>query len=96
VLANLANCRDADGKGSQFNYGGYCNKEVDELTKQVLVETDTKKRDELIHKAFTIIHDEAGLIPLHQQSLAWGVSKKVDIAQRADNQILLYWVQKKD
>jgi len=96
VLANLANCRDADGKGSQFNYGGYCSKQVDEITKQVLVETDTKKRDDLIAKAFTIIHDEVGLIPLHQQSLAWGVSKKVKITQRADNQILLYWVQKND
>lgn len=96
VLANLANCRDADGKGSQFNYGGYCNKNVDELTRKILVETDTAKRDDLIAQAFKIIHDEVGLIPLHQQSLAWGVSKKVDIAQRADNQILLYWVQKKD
>jgi len=96
VIANLASCRDADGKGSQFNYGGYCNKRVDELAKQILVETDTAKRDGLIAEAFKIIHDEVGLIPLHQQSLAWGVSKKVDIAQRADNQILLYWVNKKD
>ena len=93
VLFNLANCRNADGVPAQFNYGGYCNPKVDELTKQVLVETDTKKRDELIYQAFTIIHDEAGLIPVHQQALAWGISKKVKIAQRADNQILLYWVQ---
>ena len=32
-------------------------------------------------------------IPLHQQALAWGVSKKVNIVQRADNQILFYWVK---
>jgi peptide/nickel transport system substrate-binding protein len=96
VIANLASCRDADGKGSQFNYGGYCNPKVDQLAKQILVETDTAKRDGLIAEAFKIIHDEVGLIPLHQQSLAWGVSKKVDIVQRADNQILLYWVNKKD
>ena len=38
------------------------------------------------------MHEEAGIIPLHQQSLAWGVSKKVKIVQRADNQILFYWV----
>ena len=41
-----------------------------------------------------IVHDEAGLIPLHQQALNWGVSKKVKIVQRADNQILFYWAQK--
>ena len=40
----------------------------------------------MIAQAFRIIHDEAGLIPLHQQSLVWGVSKKVKIVQRADNQ----------
>ena len=44
-----------------------------------------------ITEAFRIAHEEAGLIPLHQQSLIWGVSKKVKIAQRADNQILFYW-----
>ena len=35
-----------------------------------------------------------GYIPLHQQSLAWGVSKKVKLSQRADNQVLLYWATK--
>ena len=34
-----------------------------------------------------------GYIPLHQQALAWGVSKKVKVVQRADNQILFYWFQ---
>ena len=48
-----------------------------ELNKLILVEADTKKRDELIAEAFRINHDEVGLIPLHQQSLIWGVSKKV-------------------
>ena len=35
------------------------------------------------------------VIPLHQQALAWGVSKKIEITQRADNLLLLYWVSKK-
>ena len=33
------------------------------------------------------------MIPLHQQALSWGVSKKVSMAQRADNRILFYWVR---
>lgn len=93
VITNLASCRDADGKGSPFNYGGYCNPKIDELAKQILVENDKAKRDGLIAETFKIIHDEAGLIPLHQQALVWGVSKKVNMVQRADNQILLYWVK---
>ena len=36
------------------------------------------------------------LVSAGVQSLAWGLSKKVDIVQRADDQILLYWATKKD
>ena len=93
VIANIIGCRDADGKGATFNYGGYCNPKLTELNKQILVEVDTKKRDELIAQAFRINHEEAGVLPLHQQSLIWGVSKKVQMVQRADNQILFYWVK---
>ena len=93
VIENIIGCRDANGKGGPFNYGGYCNPKMPELNKKILVETDTTKRDEMIAEAFRINHEEAGVIPLHQQSLAWGVSKKVKIVQRADNQILFYWVK---
>ena len=95
MLTNIAGCRDADGKGGLFNYGGYCNPKVDELAGLIGVETDPRKRDEMIYQAFKIVHDEVGLMPLHQQALAWGVSKSVTIWQRADNQILFYWAQKK-
>jgi peptide/nickel transport system substrate-binding protein len=95
VLVDIAGCRDADGKGAQFNYGGYCNPKVDALAKQVLVENDKAKRDGLISEAFKILHDEVALLPLHQQSLAWGVSKTVTIPQRADDHILFYWANKK-
>jgi peptide/nickel transport system substrate-binding protein len=93
VVENIIGCRDANGKGGTFNFGGYCNPRITELNKLILVEADTKKRDELIAEAFRINHEEAGVIPLHQQSLIWGVSKKVEMVQRADNQILFYWVK---
>jgi peptide/nickel transport system substrate-binding protein len=93
VIWNILGCRDANGVGGLFNYGGYCNRKIDELHKAILVETDTAKRDAMIAEAYRINHEEAGVIPLHQQALAWGVSSKVSIAQRADNQILFYWVK---
>jgi peptide/nickel transport system substrate-binding protein len=40
------------------------------------------------------VHEEAGVLPLHQQALVWGVNKKVTIVQRPDNQILFYWATK--
>ena len=95
VLTNIIGCRDADGKNAQFNYGGYCNPKVDGLAKLITSETDQTKRDGMIFDAFKMVHDEVGILPLHQQALAWGVSKSVSIPQRADNQILFYWAQKK-
>jgi peptide/nickel transport system substrate-binding protein len=97
VLYEIMGCRD-DPKSSrgQANLGGYCNKKLDEITANVLVESDTAKRDQLIKQAFEIEQKDFGYIPLHQQALAWGVSKKVTLKQRADNQVLLYWATKQD
>ncbi len=94
VLANIVGCRDAKGTGSSANYGGYCNKRIDELTKLIVSETDKTKRDGMIKEAYMIAHEEVGLAPLHQQSLAWGVSKSVKMVQRADNQIHFYLTTK--
>jgi peptide/nickel transport system substrate-binding protein len=95
VLANMYRCRDEKGKGGNMNLGGYCNEKVDELADKIIVEPDKTKRDQMIAEAYKIAQEQDwGYIPLHQQALAWGVSKKVKLAQRADNQILLYWFHK--
>src|SRR6266851_5079877 len=94
VLLNITGCRDEKGKGGQFNFGNYCNKKIEELRDKILVETDKAKRDDMIAQAYRIVHEEAGYIPLHQQALVWGVSKKVHVVQRPDNQILFYWFRK--
>jgi peptide/nickel transport system substrate-binding protein len=98
VLHDIMGCRDdpKDSTRGEANLGGYCNKELDALTDKVLVETDTAKRDQLIKQAFEIGIKDYGYIPLHQQALAWGVSNKVKLSQRADNQVLLYWATKQE
>jgi peptide/nickel transport system substrate-binding protein len=93
VFVSLATCRDATGKGGPFNLGGYCNPKVDELAKQIVVETDVAKRNQMIHDAYKILLDDTSHIPLHQQSLAWGKRKNVDIVQRSDDQVLFYWAK---
>ena len=45
----------------------------------------------MIKEAYTIMTEETSHIPLHQQSLAWGKRKNIDIVQRADDQVLFYW-----
>jgi peptide/nickel transport system substrate-binding protein len=50
----------------------------------------------LIKQAFDISAKDFAYIPLHQQALAWGVSKKVKLTQRPDNEVLLYWATKQE
>lgn len=97
VLFDIQGCRDnAQSSRGESNLGNYCNKQHDELTDKILVESNKEKRDQMIKEAFKISTDDYSYIPLHQQALAWGVSNKVNLVQRADNQVLLYWAQKKD
>jgi len=93
VLANLALCRDANGKGAAFNFGGYCNPKIDALTAKILVENDPVQRDAMIAEAFRLLHEDVGTIPLHQQTLAWGVAKGVEVVQRADGHLRFEWVR---
>ena len=95
VLHNLQGCRDDEGKGGPFNLGGYCNPKVDELAAQVLSENDPTKRDAMIKEAYDITTAQFDHIPLHQQGLAWGVSSNIELVQRADNQLMMYYVNKK-
>lgn len=95
VLHDILGCRtDPKASRGEANLGGYCNPKVDELAEQVLVETDEAKRDALIKQAFQIVQDDWGYIPLHQQALAWGISRKIKLAQTADNNFRFYWVTK--
>lgn len=87
----LMACVDDKGAG-QFNLGGYCNPKVDELTRQVQSETDKSRRDAMIRQAFEIHAADVGHIPLHQQALAWGVSRKVALVQMADNFMPFKWM----
>jgi len=82
-----------DGKGQgQFNLGNYSNAKFDELTTKVQSETDQAKRNEMIREAFKIHQDEVGHLPLHQQALAWGMTKKVSLVQLPDNRMFFKWV----
>jgi peptide/nickel transport system substrate-binding protein len=97
VMNDIMGCRDdPQSSRGEANLGGYCNKDFDALSDKVLIETDQGQRDLLIKQAFEIANKDFAYIPLHQQALAWGVSKKVKLTQRPDNQVLLYWATKQE
>ena len=73
----------------------YCNPKVDELIAKIQSETDKPKRAAFISEAFKLHTDDIGHLPLHQQGLAWGVGKKVDLVQLADNFMFFKWMNVK-
>jgi peptide/nickel transport system substrate-binding protein len=91
ALNALMVCPDDKGAG-QFNLGAYCNPKVDELTQKIQAETDKTKRNAMIKEAFDLHSADVGHLPLHQQALAWGVSKKVKLVQLADNYMPFKWM----
>jgi peptide/nickel transport system substrate-binding protein len=92
ALNALMRCVDDKGAG-QFNLGAYCNPKVDELTNKIQSETDKAKRDAMIKDAFELHAADIGHLPLHQQALAWGVSKKVTLSQMADNNMPFKYIK---
>jgi peptide/nickel transport system substrate-binding protein len=91
ALAALTMCPDDKGAGT-FNLGAYCNPKLDQLTRAIQVETDKAKRDALIRDALKLHHEDIGHLPLHQQSLAWGMNKKVNVVQLPNNYMPFKWI----
>jgi peptide/nickel transport system substrate-binding protein len=91
ALNALAACVDDKGTG-QFNLGAYCNPKLDELAKKIQSETDKTKRNAMIKEAFDVHNADIGHLPLHQQALAWGMNKKVDVVQLPDNFMFYKWI----
>ena len=83
VLFNLM----ATPQGGQgvFNLGSYSNPKLDELTTKIGLEADKAKRNAMIAEAFKIHADDVGHLPLHQQALAWGMKKNVELKLLGDN-----------
>jgi peptide/nickel transport system substrate-binding protein len=92
ALNALMRCPDDKTGAGQFNLGSYCNPKLDALIEKIGSETDQAKRDAMIKEAFQIHIDDVGHLPLHQQTLAWGASRKVELTQLADNYMPFKWI----
>ena len=73
------------GGQGQFNLGSYSSAKFDDLTNKVQSEIDPAKRGAMIAEAFKVHADDIGTLPLHQQALAWGMRKNIELKQLADN-----------
>lgn len=77
------------GNQGKYNIGGYSNDNFDKLIEKVGVEMNPEKRNKLLVDAGKIVHEDVGILPLHQEKLVWGIKKKWDIKIRPDDFILL-------
>jgi peptide/nickel transport system substrate-binding protein len=93
ALYNLAITRNPPR--GEVNYGDFSNPKLDALTDQMAIERDPAKRTAMIEEAATILQQEVGYIPLHQQVLAWAARKNIDLVQLADNYFPLRFVRVK-
>jgi peptide/nickel transport system substrate-binding protein len=91
--ALVALVHSSDGKRGAFNQNGYSNPKVDNLIKKIDSETDPEKRQALINEAFKYHKEEIGAIPIHSQTLVWGIKEGVKLEQPANNVLMLRYVQ---
>jgi peptide/nickel transport system substrate-binding protein len=92
MLSNLTQTRSADFRIGPWNEGGYSNPALDELIKQISVELDSEKRNELISQALTIVRDDFAYVPLHQQVVVWASRANVELAPLGTNDFQLRYV----
>lgn len=85
VLQALLATNDGTFGGSNTN--GLSNPEIDKLARAASVELDEAKRVGMLKDAFRITHDQVLYLPLHQQPVAWAMSKEVEIPQFPDEYV---------
>ena len=70
---------DAETGYGQYNAGNYSNPEVDRLTLQTQTMTDEAERADVLKDIERILADDAALLPLQWQHLAWAARENVKI-----------------
>ena len=70
---------DPDTGYGQYNAGNYSNPEIDRLTLQTQTMTEPQARAEVLKNVERLISEDAALLPLQWQHLAWAARKNVKI-----------------
>ncbi|MFP4138449.1 MAG: ABC transporter substrate-binding protein [Halomonas sp.] len=73
-----------DDRGS-WNFTGYSDERVDELTREMGSEIDEEARNAMIEEAWQIVHDDIVYIPIHHQMLTWSMRDDIDFKVQSEN-----------
>jgi peptide/nickel transport system substrate-binding protein len=77
VFTFLYQTNNPEKKVGGWNYTGYSNPKLDELTDAMLKEVDQAKRDKMIADAWALAVADMPYLPLHHQLIVWAMSDKV-------------------
>ena len=75
----LAMTPDAKTGYGQYNAGAYSNPEVDRMTMQTQTMTDPAARAEVLKSIERMLSEDAAMLPIQWQHLAWAARKNVHI-----------------
>ncbi|MEI4196926.1 ABC transporter substrate-binding protein [Roseovarius sp. E0-M6] len=91
ILAQVLHSKE--GNFGVFNWGGWTNDKIDELTKAASVEMDREKRLAMETEALKVAREQIIMIPLHQQPMAWAAASDFeDFPQFPDNKPRFWYV----
>ncbi|WP_404295395.1 ABC transporter substrate-binding protein [Halomonas sp.] len=74
-----------EGDRGSWNFTGFSDERVDELTVAMGQETDIEARNAMIEEAWQIVHDEIVYIPIHHQMLTWSMRDDIDFKVQSEN-----------
>ena len=73
-----------DDRGT-WNFTGFANDRVDELTRAMAREVDLDERESVVNEAWDIVHDEIVYLPLHHQMLTWAMRDDIEFPVQSEN-----------
>ena len=79
------------GQGT-FNIGRYSNPEIDALLLRISRTLDSAERQALIAQVNRLYVQDIPSIPLHQQKIVWGATRKVTATPTPDDSVTFRWI----
>lgn len=91
MLTPILRNRGEQGIGVSNN-GGWVNDKGDALAAASTIETDPKKREQLVKAALAEYRQQINIIPLHRQMIPWAMRSNVRVLHSPNNTLSVKWV----
>ncbi len=92
-LQSLSATFDKKSGNGISNIGRVSNPRMDQLIAQIRDEEDSVKRNRLLAEALQLDHDEVLHITLHEQTIPWAMSRRIQTVHRPNNRLMMDWVK---